>query len=92
MHTNHFSTLYEKKLVIEGNILQLLTVYDKEVDLERAIDEAKEAVNTAVRSKNLNKEFRVTKKFKYWTLEKTSYHNLIHQLPSQLSLRMYLCT
>ena len=77
VHTHHFITLYEKKQAIEGNILQMVTEYDNQVEIEKAIKNAKEEVDAAVNSKTLNKEFRSTQRFYKWVVDKTSNHNTL---------------
>lgn len=77
VHTHHFITLYEKKQAIEGNVLRMVTEYDNQIKLEKAIKEAKEEVDAAVNSKSLNKEFRTTQRFKKTVVDKTNYHNTL---------------
>ena len=77
VHTHRFIALYEKKQAIEGNVLRMLTAYDNQVRLEKAIKQAKEKVDAAVNSKTLNKDFRSTQRFKRYIVEKTRYHNTL---------------
>ena len=69
VHTHHFTTLYEKKQAIEGNILRMVAEYDNQVEIEKAIKQAKEKVDAAVKSKILNKEFRSTRRFSRWVVD-----------------------
>ena len=77
VHTHHFITLYEMKQAIEGNILQMVTEYDNQVEIEKAIKKTKEEVDAAVNSKILNKDFRSTQRFSRWIVVKTDYHNTL---------------
>ena len=77
VHTHHFITLYEKKQAIEGNVLRLLTAYDNQVSLEKAIKEAEEEVVAVMRTQALYKDFRTTRRSKWYQLESTNYHNTL---------------
>ena len=77
VYTHRFIALYEKKKAIEGNVLRMLTAYDNQIRLEKAIKEAKEEVDAAVKSKSLNKDFHSTQRFMKYIVEKTSYHNTL---------------
>ena len=77
VHTLRFIVLHEKKQAIEGKILQLLTAYDNQVRLERAIRDTEEEVDAAVKSKTLNKDFSSTQKYKKVIVDKTQYHNTL---------------
>ena len=77
VHTHLFITLYEKKQAIEGNVLRMVTEYDNQIELKKAIKRAKEEVDAAVNSKTLNEEFQSTQQFTRWVVDKTSSHNTL---------------
>ena len=61
VHTLCFIQLYEKKAEIEKSILELLSDYDNQKNLEKKITCAEKELEAALRKKQLNSEFRSMK-------------------------------
>lgn len=66
IHTHHFSSLYEMKQEIERKVLDLLTEYDYQIELEKQIAIAGERVKRASRSKQLHADYKSTQEVKRW--------------------------
>jgi GTP-binding protein EngB required for normal cell division len=78
VHTRHFITLYEKKQAIEGNVLPIITEYDKQAEIEKAIQKTKEEIDAAVNTKTLNKDYQLlAQRLKRWIVAPTSYYNTL---------------
>lgn len=77
VHTESFNVLYEKKKLIERNVLTLVTAYDNQVRLEEFLDKAKEDVSEAVRRKRLNADFTTTREFERTVVDLTKKHNTL---------------
>ena len=77
VHTYRFITLFKKKQVIEGSVIQILTAYDNQKRLEKALEVAKEQVDAALRSKNLNKDFKIVQSLKVVKVVETDRHNTL---------------
>ena len=77
VHTRQFEVLYEKKQLVEREVIRLLLSYDNQKSIERAITEQEKKVQSALDTKTLNKGFRTTQKVQRWVQDKTSYHNTL---------------
>ena len=77
VHTCHFEELYQKKQEIERRTLRLLTEYDNQKSLEKAIKRAEESVKVASNSKELNANYRSTQTVTRWNQVPTKRHNTL---------------
>lgn len=81
LHTNKFVTLYLKKQEIEKSIMKLISAYDNQTQLEKAIEKAEEEAEAALKTKTLNNNFQTTQTIPKHYPEKTSRHNTLCGAP-----------
>ena len=77
VHTLRFIILFKKKQEIESSVIKILTQYDNQKGLEKALEVAKEQVDAAFRSKNLNKDFKIVRSVPVVKVVKTDSHNTL---------------
>ena len=77
VHTVRFVTLFEKKQEIERSVIELLTAYDNQKRLEKAIKNAQEEVDAAFRTKDLKKGYKCMRSVKIAKVVSTSRHNTL---------------
>ena len=77
VHTSHFTVLYQKRQKIEKTILDLLTTCDDLKRLEKALKNAEEEIDSALRQKHLNANFQSKTRLARWITVRTSDHNTL---------------
>lgn len=78
VYTHQFTALYDKKQEIEATVIELLTTYDNQMSLEKALKSANEEVAVALKKKTLNKDYKTEPKTIEWieTIKTTSHNTL----------------
>ena len=77
VHTLRFITLFEKKKEIEASVLHILTAYDNQKGLEKALEEAKKQVDAALKTKDLKKDFKIVQPIEVAKMVTTNLHNTL---------------
>lgn len=77
VHTLRFITLYKKKQEIESKVLQMLTSYNNQKNLEDDLESVKKQVDAALETKNLTKDFKIVNYRKRVILDKSEKHNTL---------------
>ena len=78
VHTFCFATLYEKKQEVEKRVIELLTAYDNQKKLEKAIKNAQKKVDSALKATDLKKDYKCSEPVVMTTFEEqTSKRNTL---------------
>ena len=77
VHAHDFIKLYEKKQAVERSVVVLLTAYDNQKRIEKAISDAQNEAESALKKKALNMDFTSVKKVKVVELVQTQRHNTL---------------
>ena len=79
VHTYRFITLYEKKQVIEREVVTMLTEYDNQKRLEAQLKKAQQEINAALATKQLNADYTAEQVIERWVFlkEPEKRHNTL---------------
>ena len=77
VYTHDFISLYEKKQKIEESIVTMLTEIDNQNRIEKAIADAQEEAEAALKKKSLNKNFTVVQTYPTTEVVDTNHHNTL---------------